>query len=336
MRPILLALCLFVASVCFGKDRALEVYFVDVEGGQATLIVSPSGQSLLVDTGWPGFGGRDADRIVASARAAGLKRIDYVLVTHFHTDHVGGAAQLTERIPVGTFIDHGSSVETGENADELAAIYRTAKAKSRHLVLKPGDKVPIKGIDVTVLTAAGRTIASSPAGAGQVNPLCADSKPQDEDLSENAQSIGILIRHGEFSMIDLGDLTWNKELALACPENRAGQVDVYLTTHHGGPSSGAPAIVHALRPRAAIVNNGARKGGDPTSLQTIRTAPGLLDVWQIHYAMNAAAQANAAEDFIANLEEKCEGHAIQLTAGRDGAFTITNTRNGYSKRYNSL
>ena len=225
MRELFLTACLFISATCFGGDKPLEVYFVDVEGVQATLIVSPSGEALLIDTGWPGFGGRDADRIVAAARSDGLRKIDYVLITHFHTDHVGGAAQLAERVPIGTFIDHGPSVEKGQNADELAAIYKTARANSRHLVVKPGDKVPIKGLDVTVLTAAGQAISSPIPGTGKPNALCAASKSQDDDPSENAQSLGIMIRFGNFRMIDLGDLTWNKELELAWPLNRPGETD---------------------------------------------------------------------------------------------------------------
>lgn len=333
MRTILLAMCFSLSAACFGQAKSLEVYFVDVEGGQATLIISPSRESLLIDTGWPGFNGRDAGRIVAAAHAAGLAKIDYVLITHHHTDHVGGAAQLVERIPVGTFIDHGPTVETGNNADELAAIYKTALSKSRHLVLKPGDKVPIRGIDVTVLTAAGQKIASPLAGAGQPNALCADAKPQEPDPGENAQSLGTLIQLGKFRMIDLGDLTWNKELALACPANRVGEVDVYLTTHHGGPSSGAPAIVHALHARVAIMNNGARKGGNPESIKTVRTAPGLEDLWQIHYAIEAGDESSSKKDFIANLEEQCEGRGIKLSAEPSGAFAVTNLRNGFTKSY---
>jgi beta-lactamase superfamily II metal-dependent hydrolase len=333
MRTILLALCFSLSTTCFGEDKALEVYFIDVEGGQATLIVSPSGESLLVDTGWPGFNGRDADRIVAAARAAGLQKLDYVLITHYHRDHVGGVTQLAERIPVGVYLDHGGSVESGEQANALMAAYNAAVVKARRLGLKPGDKLPIKGLEVTVLTAAGETIAKPVAGEGKPNALCAEAKPQEDDPGENAQSVGILIRHGKFRMINLGDLTWNEELKLACPVNRAGPVDVYLTTHHGGPSSGAPAIVHALRPRVAIMNNGARKGGNPDSIKTVRTSPGLEDMWQIHYAMEAGNESNSQKDFIANLEEQCEGRGIKLSAEPSGAFAVTNLRNGFAKSY---
>jgi beta-lactamase superfamily II metal-dependent hydrolase len=333
MKTFFFALCLSISLNGLATDKPLEVTFVDVEGGQATLIVSPSGESLLVDTGWPGFGSRDADRIVAAARAASLKKIDYVLITHFHTDHVGGAAQLAARFPVGTFIDHGSTVEKGPNADELAAIYKTALARSRRLTLKAGDKVPLRGLDVTVLTASGATIATPVPDAGGPNPSCAEAKRADDDPGENAQSVGILVRHGKFRMIDLADLTWNKELELACPVNRAGRVDVYVTTHHGLNLSGAPALVRALAPRVAIMNNGARKGGHAESVETLLALPDLEDLWALHYAVESPVNLNAPPECVANLKEDCEGFGIQLTAASDGSFSVRNTRNGRTRQY---
>ena len=335
MRTIFLVWCFSIATMCFGKDKPLEIYFVDVEGGQATLIVSPSGESMLIDTGYPGFGGRDAGRIVAAARAAGLKKLDYMLITHYHLDHVGGVPEIAALIPIGTFVDHGPNFETGKDADELFASYKSVASKARRLVVKPGDKVPIKGIDVEVVTAAGEAIRSPLPGGGQSNPICADAKQQDEDKSENARSLGTLIRFGKFRMIDLGDLTWNKELELACPVNRIGKVDVYLTTHHGLSNSGPAPLVHALAPRVAIMNNGPRKGGHASAWQIVRTSPGLKDFWQVHYAVEGGNENNAPKEFIANLEEKCEGHAVKLAAHSDGSFTFTNTRTGFSKRYNS-
>lgn len=334
MRRTLLAFCVFVLTCVFCQAKSLEVFFVDVEGGQATLIVAPSGQSLLIDAGWPGFEGRDADRIMAAAREAGVKRIDYLLVTHYHADHVGGVPPLAEKIPIGTFIDHGPSVESGNRADALVAAYRPLTEKARHVVIKPGDKIPIKGLDVEVIAAAGRTLSAPLEGAGHPNPFCSAEHPQEEGRGENPQSVGVLIRYGKFRLIDLADLTWEKEHDLACPENRIGKVDVYLTTHHGNPDSGSAAIVHALGPRVAIMNNGARKGGTPDALKVIHTSPGLEDLWQLHYALPAGEEQNADERFIANLAEKCGGFAIKLLADEDGSFTVTNARNGFSKQYN--
>jgi beta-lactamase superfamily II metal-dependent hydrolase len=334
MRSILFSTLWVLSAACLTQARPLEIHFIDVEGGQATLVVAPSGESLLIDTGWPGFEGRDAARIVAAARAAGVKRLDYVLVTHYHMDHVGGVSQLAEKIPVGTFIDHGLSVESGEQAEALLAAYRPVAAKARHLVVKPGDRIPVAGIEVVVLAAAGHTLSSSLPGAGGPNPLCTEAPPKEEDKSENAQSVGILLTYGKFRMIDLGDLTWNKELELACPANRLGQVDVYLSTHHGSSLSGPAAMVHALHPRVAVMNNGARKGGDASAWQIIHSSPGLEDIWQLHYAVEAGEKNNASEPFIANLDERCKGYAVNLTAEADGSFSVTNTRNGLSKRYN--
>ena len=330
----LLTFSLLFSSFTFCEAKTLKVFFIDVEGGQATLVLSPSGESMLVDTGWPGFNGRDAERIMAAARQAGIQRIDYLLVTHYHMDHVGGVPQLAERIPIGTFIDHGADVESGKQADELTAAYNKVRSKGRQMLAKPGEKIPIAGLDVQVVEAAGRAITAPLEGAGQPNPLCADTKPRDEDRSENAQSVGILIRHGKFRMIDLGDLTWNKELELACPVNRLGQVDVYLSTHHGSSLSGPAAIVQALQPRVAIMNNGAHKGGESSAWQIIQSSPGRADTWQLHYAVDAGKSNNTPDDFIANPEEDCRGYAIELRAEEDGSFIVTNTRSGFSKRYN--
>lgn len=333
MRSTITTLLFFLLSGPARAARTLQVYFIDVEGGQATLFVSPSGGSMLVDTGWPDAGGRDADRIVSVAQLAGLKQIDYLVITHYHMDHVGGVPQLAARIPIRTFVDHGPSVEHGAEADQLVAAYRSVREKGRHILAKPGVRIPIQGITVQVLTAAGVEISSPLPGAGAPNPLCAGAKRKDPDPSENAQSIGMLITYGKFRMIDLGDLTWNKELGLACPDNKIGTVDVYLGTHHGMDLSGAPPLVHALRPLVAIMDNGAKKGGSVEAWQTVHSSPGLQDIWQLHYALEAGKSNNAPDAFIANLEENCHGNWIKVSADSDGHFTVTNGRNGKMKAY---
>jgi beta-lactamase superfamily II metal-dependent hydrolase len=333
MRRTLLGFLFLLASCTLGAAQTLDVYFVDVEGGQATLLVSPAGESLLVDAGWPGYAGRDADRIVATARAAGLKQIDYLLVTHYHLDHVGGVPPLAEKIPVVHFVDHGPNIETDADAKPLFAAYRPARDKGQHIVVKPGDKIPIRGLDIEVVAAAGKLITAPLQGAGAPNPLCASTQLRAPDPTENAQSVGILIRFGLFRLLDLADLTWNKELELACPVNRIGHVQAYLSTHHGMNLSGSAAIVHALAPRVAIMNNGARKGGSPDAWQIVRSSPGLEDIWQLHYAVEAGKQNNAAEQLIANPGEACRGYGLKLSADADGSFTVTNTRTGYTKRY---
>ncbi|HTC87862.1 MAG TPA: MBL fold metallo-hydrolase, partial [Bryobacteraceae bacterium] len=213
--------------------RPLEIFFIDVEGGQSTLIVSPSGQSLLIDTGWRGFEGRDADRIVAAARAAKVKQIDYLLITHYHRDHVGGVPQLADLMKIVNFLDHGPNTEDSKVTKEDYSDYVKAIQKGEHTVLKPGDTVPVKGLSVKVLTAAGDHITAPLAGAGQPNPFCASTPKRDADPTENAQSTGVLVTFEKFRFLDLGDLTWNKELALMCPDNPIGTVDVLLVSHHG-------------------------------------------------------------------------------------------------------
>ncbi|MFN7921538.1 MAG: MBL fold metallo-hydrolase [Bryobacteraceae bacterium] len=312
--------------------NTLDIYFIDVEGGQATLIVTPQKGSLLVDTGWPGYENRDADRIVAAAKKAGLKQIDYLVMTHYHRDHVGGVEQLVAKFPVGTFVDHGPNTETGKAAGELSAAWTRAMTKSKHLVVKPGDRIPLKGADVRAVSANGDLLSSPLAHAGQQNSACGVPKKAD-DNTENSRSLGILVEFGKFRFVDLGDLTWNKELELVCPANKLGKVDVYLTTHHGMDVSGPSAIVNALAPRVAIMNNGAKKGGAAPAWQVVSKSPGLEDLWQVHFALAGGKENNVDEDRIANVEEKCQGHGISVSAGKDGGFSVTNERNGKSKKY---
>jgi beta-lactamase superfamily II metal-dependent hydrolase len=325
---------IFAALPLLAASKPLDIYFIDVEGGQATLFVAPSGQAILVDTGWPDNDGRDAKRIAAAAKMAGLTAIDYALITHYHTDHVGGVPNLVAEIPVKSFIDHGTPVETTTDANKLVADYNTARAKARHLVARPGMHLPIQGIDFAIVASAGNQITVPVPGAGAGNPECSKVEMKADDPSENARSIGSLITYGKFKIIDLGDLTWNKEYSLVCPANLLGRVDVYLTTHHGLDQSNNPALVDAVHPRVAIMNNGARKGGSPAAWQTVHDAPGLMDLWQLHYSVEGGEAHNVKEQFIANPDEKNDaGNYIKLSAEPDGTFTVTNSRNNFSKTY---
>ena len=311
--------------------KPLDIYFIDVEGGQATLFVTPAGESMLIDTGYPGNGDRDVTRVLAAMKVAGVSRLDYLLITHYHSDHVGNAAALAARVPVGTFVDHGESVETTASAKALYDGYVKGRERGRHLLVKPGDKVPLRDLDVTIVTANGERITRPLAGAAPANPLCAAFTPKEADPSENARSVGSMIAFGRFRMVDLGDLTWNKEHELACPNHLLGTVDVYLTTHHGLNQSGPAALVHALRPRVAIMNNGRTKGGEAAAMQIVRGAPGLEDFWQLHHADHGGA-SNMPPEMIANLDESA-AHYLKISAQRDGSFTVTNSRTQQTKTY---
>lgn len=332
-RWVFLALALSVWAAPRALARPLEIFFVDVEGGQATLIVSPSGQSLLIDTGWRGFEGRDAARIMQAAKTAKIKKIDYLLITHYHRDHVGGVQQLANQIKIVNFVDHGPNVEDTKVVREDYADYIKAVQQGEHMVLKPGDTVPIKGLSVKVLTAAGEHIQTPLPGAGQPNPVCASTPKRDSDPTENAQSLGVLITYDRFRFLDLGDLTWNKELELMCPNNPIGTVDVLLVSHHGLNLSNSPALVDAVHPRVAIMNNGARKGGSPEAWQTVKNSPGLEDLWQLHYSVEGGKEHNVPDSFIANVAEQDAGQYIKLTAEGNGSFTIWNERNKFEKAY---
>jgi competence protein ComEC len=315
-----------------GARTTLDIYFIDVEGGQATLIVSPTGASMMVDAGWPGFNGRDADRIAAAAKQAGLARIDNLVVTHYHGDHVGGVPALAAKLPIGTFIDHGPTVEEGAQPAALYRAYVDTQATGRHLMVKPGDSIAVAGLDVRVVSANGVLTSKALPGAGQANPLCSAFTPKDPDPTENARSVGMVIAYGRFRMLDLGDLTWNKEHDLMCPNNLVGPIDLYLTSHHGLDQSGAPVLVHAIQPRVAVMNNGARKGGVASAWQIVHDSPGLQDLWQLHYAVAGGTDHNSPEALIANVDETT-AFGIKVSANRDGSFMVTNARNGLTKQY---
>jgi beta-lactamase superfamily II metal-dependent hydrolase len=341
-----------------GPARSLAIYLVDVEGGNATLFVSPSGESLLIDAGNPS-NGRDANRIAAAAKDAGISQIDHLIVTHYHVDHVGGVGELNAVLPIRHFIDHGPSVETNASAPEASQkTYRELVDRGRHTVVKPGDKIPIAGLDVQVLSAAGHVIQKPLPGAGRPNPPCAAYTPMDPDPTENAQSVGSLVTYGKFRTLHLGDLTWNVEHDLMCPADRIGKVDLFVVSHHGQPISNSPVLVHAIQPRVMLLNNGLRKGGQPPAMKVLHTSPGLEDLWQLHVSMLSGQEYTSPGMFIANLDEQGsipvapmpppqrggpppppapvhDGAAnwIKVSAQADGTFTVSNSRNGFSKTY---
>jgi hypothetical protein len=313
--------------------RALEIYYIGNEGG------------------------RDAARIVEAAQAAGVTRIDYLVITHYHGDHIGGYAELVKRLPVANYVDHGKTVQPEQNSASKQA-YDATVAHAPHRIVRPGDRLPVRGLDWIIVSAGGRTLNDALAGpgAGRPNPDCEVTT----DL-ENAQSVGSVISYGRFRTVDLGDLLWNWELRLACPINRIGTVDVLLTTHHGMSWSGPRALVHALHPRVVVMNNGTRKGAQVDTFQTIWSSPGLEDLWQLHWSVNGMLEYNAPGLFIANLEspgtvsalllhppgapaagtrppdignpEHAPAYWIHVSARADGSFTVSNSRNGFAKAY---
>ena len=316
--------------------KSLQIYFVDVEGGQATLFVTPEGKSLLIDTGWPGNNNRDALRIVAAAKDAGINKIDFVLITHYHDDHVGGAPQLAAKIPVGTFIDHGELRETnGEGAQRVYKAYQEllATGKYKHIVAKPGEVLPVTGMQVRVVTADGESIDRPLPGGGKENAACANAEKPEVDTTENPRSLGTLITFGKLRILDLGDLTADKEMPLMCPVNKIGRVDIYVVSHHGSEPSGSAALVHGITPRVAIMDNGEKKGGSPKAWTVVKSSPGLEDFWQLHYSEAGGPEHNVAAEFLANLQGKEEGNYLKVTAEADGSFAVFNSRTKQTKKY---
>jgi beta-lactamase superfamily II metal-dependent hydrolase len=357
MRSLLIALSVVALASAwpFAQTRAagaLSIYVVDVEGGNATLFVSPAGESLLIDAGNPGA--RDADRIVAAAKDAGLKQIDDLIVTHYHGDHVGGVADLASRIPIRRFIDHGPSVEKSDATTKMLEPYVALTGKAAHMAAKPGDRIPVAGLDVTIVASAGAHITKPLPRGGTPNAACASFTKKDPDTSENAQSVGSVITFGSFRAAHLGDLTWNNEYELMCPSNPIGAVDLFLVSHHGLEVSNSAALVHALRPRVAIMNNGIRKGGAPDTMKTLYSSPGLEDLWQLHFSLLGGQEYAVPGLFIANEQPDltvpvapapaqpapagAPGHDgpafwIKVVAQSNGAFVVTNSRNSFSKTY---
>jgi beta-lactamase superfamily II metal-dependent hydrolase len=369
MRATIRWVCLVaLAVVCVALPAAqnrtgnsLQIYLIDVEGGGATLFVAPSGDTVLIDTGNPGAAARrDADRIMAAAKDAGVGEIDHLITTHWHGDHFGGLSELATRIPIRHFIDHGPTVQPQPAATEfLSGPYPKLIAAARHTVALPGDRIQVEGLDWRVVTSGGKAIKSALPGAGKPNSYCAAFKPQEPDTTENAQSVGSVITFGDFRVVHLGDLTWNEEFELMCPNNPLGTADLFVVSHHGQPISNAEVLVHAIEPRVAILNNGTRKGGQPPAMRILHSAPRMEDLWQLHFSLLSGQEYTVPGVFIANDVDdqpaalpiaampppqagtaappppahNGPAHWIKVVAERSGAFTVTNARNGFTKTY---
>lgn len=342
--PALLATIALSAPAA--ADPSLQIYFIDVEGGQSTLVVTPDRHTLLIDAGWAGDGSgfrvgdphqaRDANRILAAARDAGVGRIDYLLITHFHVDHDGGVSELAQLMPIRVFIDHGSPSEDAdrnspETKDGFAAYEKVRSTAAGHIEPRPGDRLPLEDVEATVVSSAGATLAAPLPGAGEKNPACGQQPTAPRDPYENPRSTGVVIRYGSFRFLDLGDLSGQPLFNLACPKNMIGPVHAYLVAHHGGPDVADAATFTAFRPRVAVMNNGLNKGGARTTYQALHHVPGLEDVWQLHLSAEAG-DANFPSAHVANLDEST-AHWIKLVAQADGSFRVLNQRTGQWREY---
>jgi len=338
LTKLVVVCALFSTALLSAASRNLEIYWIDAEGGAATLIVAPGGESMLVDTANRAPDDRDAKRILAAAQQAGLKKIDILLTTHFHSDHIGSMAALAKMIPIEMYMDHGESIEL--TRPQVAAAYKAYEELSagKRKSLKPGDRIPLKGVEIEVVMSAGQAITKPLKGAGVANAACADFKEHSpEQDPDNDMSVGFVLRFGKFDFIDMGDLTWNYEHKLVCPANLIGKVDLFQTTHHGLERSNSPQFVWAIQPTVAVMNNGPRKGGPAQVFDVLRKSPGLEDIWQGHVAMGTPKEVNSDEKMIANLgpSMECTGNLLKLSVAPDGAYTMTNLRTGFSKTYQS-
>ena len=328
------AVTFLLASTAFAADT-LDIYVIDTEGGKSMVMVTPAGEKMLVDGGSPSRDDRDGKRVLAAAELLGIKQFDYILVTHYDGDHVGNIPHIDSLIPAKVFIDHGDPIPT-LNANSKRTNYEPyvkAIGDRKRISVKPGDVLPITGLKITVLTAGMKTITSPLPGGGQVNDLAPPAQPTYRDTDDNAGCVGLLYEFGKFRMVDCADLLSWVEYDLMCPKNPVGTVDLFMVSHHGLHMSNAKYYVHPLHPRVAIMNNGPRKGGDPEVLDIVRSSPGLEDLWQLHYSPKGGDAKNAPKDFCANITDPCEGKPIHVVVQRDGTFTVTNTRNGFSKTY---
>jgi len=343
-----LGLCLSPAAVVAANDTLL-IEAIDVEGGAATLYITPEHRSLLIDTGWPAeIGAKDPDsaqRILASLRRHGLSKLDYVLVTHYHVDHVGGLAELLSQFPVGTFLDHGPNRETpAPDSSPAFAAFQTSVLYPKYLevirghdhrTLKPGDTLKIGSLQLTVVTSDGAALVRPLAGAGEAISECGSMTGMDQNGGEeNVRSVGVVLTFGRSRIASFGDLTWNIEKDLVCPRDKVGRVDLFFVSNHGTHLNNSPALLHALAPTIAIVENGARKGADPETYDTVVHSPRLKRLWQLHFAERAGAEHNTAEAYIANLTAANDTLAsLDVVVTKQGSFTVTNSRTGFSESY---
>jgi competence protein ComEC len=328
-RLVTAAFLVGLGAAAAAAGGSLEIYFIDVEGGASTLLVTPAGESVLIDAGYGQREGRDPGRVKAAMRAAGVDHLDFFVATHLHNDHVGGLPELAEQVRISTFVDYGDPLGTDRMANNAIRAYRPVRDAHTVLEVKPGDRLPLAGVRADVVSAGGHLIETSLVGGGEPTPGCDRAEDHPEDGTENYRSVGVMFELGAFRFLALGDLSGNTLTRIVCPTNLLGSVSAYLIAHHGDYDSNVAALYEAVRPRVAVLNNGPAKGGSPDAFRTLHAAPGL-DLWQLHASRVAR---NADDDFVANFDNTTDGQWIRLSAQDDGSFSVTNGRNGFTKTY---
>jgi beta-lactamase superfamily II metal-dependent hydrolase len=336
-RTVLAAACAAVFSTTpQAADRQLEIEWVDVLGGAATLIVTPAGESILVDAGWPGFDSRDAKRIKAAMDRHGVTAIDHLIITHYHTDHYGGVPQLAALVPIRKVYDHGPMTELPEDRrfPEMYAAYRAA-AKDATITLKPGATIGLKQVrgpklSVTVVAAHAEVLGGKDTPQ---NPACATATPQPEDTTDNRRSVAFVLRYGAFDFFDAGDLTGDIEINLACPVDRVGPVDLYQVTHHGQDNSNNPVLLATLKPTVAVMNNGPRKGGAAETFKRLKALPSLKGLFALHTNGATGPEVNAAPEDVANDAAEGGQGFIARVDGSARQFTVTNPRTNATRTF---
>ncbi|MEJ7737995.1 MAG: MBL fold metallo-hydrolase [Chitinophagaceae bacterium] len=319
----------------------LTIYWIDTEGGAATLIVTPSGESILIDAGNPG--GRDADRIYEVAHhVARLKQIDHLVITHWHNDHFGGAASLAAKIPILEVLDKGiaDSLLADKNFAGNIQAYKSMTVKSRSLI-KPGATINLKNLPRGFQKLAVQFVGADKHFVPVIHspaPMngCDTVLDKAVDKSDNANSQVLVMNYGPFRFFDGGDLTWNIEKNLVCPRNLVGTVDVYQVNHHGLDQSNNPILIKALAPTVSIMGNGTQKGCGPETINALRNTPSIQAQYQLHKNIRQDSGYNTNEEHIANLKATCNANYVKLTVAPDGKkYTVSIPATGHERVFDT-